>query len=260
MKHAALLPLLYDAQATGGWTAGMVQVTLAMLESVPIRPGAVVLEIGCGLGAVARALQAQWPAAQVTAMDLHPLALGGAQAMAQGSHRPHFVQGNLMHLPFATECADLLLALDSFDQRGVDLTVALRAAHSALRPGGLLLLRVSAHPRLQGAHDVAFNTGRRYARIELQDTLDSVGYAIERISYANTLLAAPVAALRSLDRWRANDTALTESTTSVYASPLANRAVHTALILEAQWLRRANLPVGLSLLVLARKQRLVMDD
>ncbi len=251
MTQAALLPLLYDAHATGGWTAGMVRVTRAMLADVAMPPGATVLEVGCGLGAMAHALQSTWPAAHVIGADIHPQAL----ANATGSHRPDFVQASGLRLPFPAQAIDLLLALDSFDQAGIDLPTALAEARRVLRPGGLLLLRVSAHPRLQGAHDRGFNTGRRYTRAEICYMLKSADYEIERFSYANFLLAAPAVALRTLDNMAGNADELTTAATAVYASAAANRAVHAALALEAAWLRRATLPAGLSLLVLATRNR-----
>lgn len=261
MKQAAFLPLLYDAQATGGWTAGMVRVTRAMLEGAPgcesaarpgvaARPGPIVLEVGCGLGAVAHALQAAYPGACVFGVDLHPLALGGAR----GNERPTFAQADLTQLPFPAFCVDLLLALDSFDQVGVDLQQALAEAHRVLRPNGMLLLRVSAHPCLQGAHDVAFNTGRRYTRAEVAHVLANAGFVIKRKSYANALLAPPTVALRLLDQWRGGETHLSQTAASVYAATTANAAVQAALTLESHWLRRANLPIGLSLMVLAEKR------
>ncbi len=254
MKQASLLPLLYDSRATGGWTAGMVQVTLAMLHGVPIRPGAVVLEVGCGLGAVARAVQNARPAARVIGAELHPLALRAVE----GS-RPAFIQGDLLHLPLPPASVDLLLALDSFDQVGVDLNQALAEAQRVLRPNGLLLLRVSAHPRLQGTHDTAFNTGRRYTLAELHNELLCADYEPKRISYANTLLAPPTVALRLLDRLR-NRAMPTHWASAVYASATANAAIQAALALESLWLCRANLPIGLSLLVLATKRELASDS
>jgi len=250
MKQAELLTLLYNDQATGGWTQGMARITRAILARIPIHPADMVLEVGCGLGKVAHTLQDSHPAAHVTGVEIHPVAL--ANAASHG--RATFVQGNLLHLPFPAACAHLLLALDSFDQVGIDLHQALAEAHRVLRPNGLLLLRVSAHPRLQGAHDVAFNTGRRYTRAEIAAALAHAGYAIERTSYANALLAAPVAALRSLEHVRSINALPTQKSAGVYGSSIANAAIHKALALESAWLRRANLPLGLSLLVLARKQ------
>lgn len=255
MKQATLLPLLYDAQATGGWSTGMVRVTLALLAGYVPPPGAFVLEVGCGLGAVVHALQAAWPAAQLCGVELHPLALAAqprrAPGSLQGMGRPTFVQANLLQLPFAAGCADLLLALDAFDQVGVDLAQALAEARRVLRPGGMLLLRVSAHPRLQGAHDVAFNTGRRYTRAALVQALGAGGFALERVSYANLLLAAPAIALRTAGRWGGSHSPAATGEV-IYSARAANAAIQAALTREAKWLRRANLPAGLSLLVRAR--------
>lgn len=245
------LPLLYDTETTGGWTHGMVAVVESMLGKLSLPPAAQVLEVGCGSGATVRALRRLFPGAHVTGLDLHPLALAHAAAQERagdGSALPALVRGNLLHLPIAGESLDLLLALDSFDQSGVALEVALAEARRVLKPGGLLLLRVSAHAWLQGAHDIAFNTGRRYSRDEIKTALRSTGYEPLHLSYANSLLAPPVIAMRLAQSRLGGG-----GGDSLYASPLANEVVRLALTLEAAWMRRASLPFGLSLLVVAQK-------
>ena len=111
-----------------------------------------------------------------------------------------------------------------------------------------MLLRVSAYSWLQGAHDAAFNTGHRYEPPTLLAALKAADFKIARVTYANTLLASPAIALRLLQRWHI--LALSDST---YTSPWINCLLTMALRLESRWLQKRNLPLGLSLWVLARK-------
>ncbi|MCO5213952.1 MAG: class I SAM-dependent methyltransferase, partial [Caldilinea sp.] len=157
-----LLPSLYEAERVGGWNVGMRAASHAVLARQPLPPGPI-LEIGCGGGAFAAELAEGHPQAVVVGLDLRPEAL--AFAGAQGS-RATWVQGNLLRLPFSDESFALVVALDVVDQKGIDAGQALAGIRRVVRPGGALLLRVSAHAWLYGPHDDAFNTGRRYGLAE----------------------------------------------------------------------------------------------
>ena len=85
----------------------------------------------------------------VVGADLHVQALGAAMDRAPGP----WLRADLQQMPLATESVALLIALDSLDQQGVDLPLALAELYRVLQPGGALLLRVSAHPWLEGPHD-----------------------------------------------------------------------------------------------------------
>ncbi|MGL4650461.1 MAG: class I SAM-dependent methyltransferase [Caldilineaceae bacterium] len=248
MREDSLLPLLYDSASTTGWHGGMVAVTQALLHKVPLPIAPAILEVGCGGGDVLRLLARQFPDAQIVGLDLNDLAVETAQRTSGAQ----VAQANLLRLPFASRTFGLLLALDSLDQREVPLGAALAEVWRVLEPGGLLLLRVSAYPWLYGAHDRAFNTGRRYTGRELRAALKAQGFALVRGTHANTLLAPPVMAQRLLERLRgASRPSATD--VAIYSTPLANHTVHLALQSEAIWLRRASLPAGLSLIAVARK-------
>jgi SAM-dependent methyltransferase len=263
MSEPNLLPLLYDSEATAGWHAGMAAVTRALLPGVRLPVAPRVLEVGCGNGELLRLLATDLPDARLAGMDLSPVAL--RSAAEKGSSEGAAValtQANLLRLPFANQSFDALLALDSFDQSAIDIDAALAEAWRVLRPGGFLLLRVSAYPWLYGPHDRAFNTGRRYAASEVRAALAASGFAVLHLTHANSLLAPPVVALRLLSRM-ANELRsrgilprpkqAAGGSSGVYASPVANRAVELALRAEAAWLRVAPLPAGLSLIALACK-------
>jgi ubiquinone/menaquinone biosynthesis C-methylase UbiE len=242
-----LLPALYQTELTNGWSVGMRRVTHALLPAV--LPAGPILELGCGGGGLLRELAERVPQQTLYGMDRHPLALSAAQLhLAQSAPQVQLTQADLHGLPFAANSFGLICALDTFDQTGVDLTRGLAESWRVLQPQGMLLLRVSAHAWLQGAHDVAFNTGHRYAVGELQRLLHVAGYASLRITYANMLLAPPIVLLRLYQRLYARPLA-----DELYVTAAVNRLLALALRCEARWLRRANLPFGISLYAIARK-------
>ena len=99
-----------------------------------------------------------------------------------------------------TRAAALVVALDVLDQARIDPTKALAEIRRVLRPGGLLLLRVSAYPWLLGPHDRAFGTARRYSRFALAATLVYAGLEPVRLTYANSLLLPVAVAARLAQR------------------------------------------------------------
>ena len=205
-----------------------------------------ILELGCGSGQFLHELHQQQPQAQLVGSDLNPAALSHAQGRNGGSVA--LTQADLAHLPIADQHFALVIAFDVYDQRGVQLDEALAESRRVLRTGGLLMLRVSAHPWLAGAHDRAFNTGRRYHAREVVDALCTAHFTIQRVTYANSILAPAVIPLRLLQRW-----GVVGLTADLYTDSRANQALATALRWEARWLQQHNLPFGISLYILARK-------
>jgi len=244
VTEAALLPYLFGDDETGGWGRGMRAVTHALLAATALPPGPA-LEVGCGGGQFLAELRARLAGRTVYGVDLHPLALSHARRRAG---RAPLAQATLDELPWPADCFALVAALDVFDQQGVDMAAALAEARRVLLPGGLLLMRVSAYPWLYGAHDVAFHTGRRYARRELAAALAGAGLTVERMTYANAGLAAPVIVQRLAQRW-----GLLPWLPGLYGNGGLHGLTAGLLQREAAWLRRGDLPLGLSLYALARK-------
>lgn len=227
-----------------GWSQGMRAISHALLAEQ--LPPTTILELGCGSGQFLHELHQQQPQAQLVGSDLNPAALSHAQQRTGGVVT--LTQADLAHLPFADQHFALVLAFDVYDQRRVQLHEALTESWRVLHARGLLMLRVSAHPWLQGAHDHAFNTGRRYHLREVVDALHAAHFTLQRVTYANSILAPVVIPLRLLQRWGVIGLAA-----DLYTDSRANQALATALRWEAHWLQQHNLPFGISLYILARK-------
>lgn len=246
-QYGAMLPALYSFDQTNGWSKGMRAVTHALLSQVEISPGPI-LEVGCGAGVFCAELTATVPDHTVVGVDMHPLALAFAKNSAGSASK--LARSDLQQLPFAATTFSALIALDTFDQAGVDIAHALRESWRVLRDRGMLILRVSAYPWLEGNHDEAFNTGRRFTASEIESFLHTHGFDLLRMTYANTLLAPPIMLLRLLERWgwaRLNVANRVDSR--------LNTLLEQILKWEADWLQLHNFAYGISLYAVARKQR-----
>lgn len=240
-----LLPLLYAMDQEYGWSQGMRAITHALLAKA-WPPRGPVLEVGCGAGSFLRELQIRHPQSLCVGIDRNGVALAYAD---QQPLTLHLAQADLQQIPFADNHFGLLVALDAFDQRAVNLSRALQESWRLLQPNGVLLVRVSAHAWLHSDHDEAFNTGRRYHRQELTTALRRSGFHIERVTYANSVLALPIIIQRFLQRWQ-----LLPFSSHHDMTPFVNQQVARFLRWEARLLQTLNLPFGISLYVLARKR------
>ena len=220
-------------------------ITHALLDRVTLPAGPVV-EVGFGGGQLLVELEQRYPTDPVMGTDLHPLAL--AQASASLPPTISLCQSALPNLSWPADTLALVVALDVFDQRGVELAAALAESYRVLRADGALVLRLSAHPSLFGAHDIAFHTGQRYTRQQLHDALVTAGFAVQRLTYANTILSPPIATMRFAQRW-----GVLAWQAESYEHGLLHRIAAWLLHREATWLRRADLPWGISLCAVARK-------
>ncbi len=213
----------------------------------------VVLDVGCGAGGTLSRLP--MPA---TSIGLEYDADEVREAGRRGVRR--LVRGSALALPMASGSCDAVLMLDVLEHLAEDGR-ALVEIRRVLSRTGFLLATVPAHPFLWSPHDEAFHHERRYRRSELQTTLTSAGFRIERMSYAFATafplacMIRPTARVLSkfgLARERADDFRL-------LPAPLEDFAFRVTRW-EAAWLRERDLPFGLSLAVVARPDRAIEAD
>lgn len=201
-----------------------------------------VLDAGCGTGAGLEWL-AQY--GQTVGLDLSREAL----ALCQERGLDRLVRGSVDRLPVADRSLDLVTSFDVLYHLWVgDAGGAVREAYRVLRPGGYFLVRVPALRWLQGRHDEAVHTRQRYRRGEVVRLLERAGFTIERASYANTLLLPMVAAKRLAERFTRDGSSDLESTPG-----WLNQSFTLALKLEAKMLHSFDLPIGVSVVALARR-------
>lgn len=234
--------VMYQVERAHWWYRGMRRTMQALLRRY-LAPGRAyrVLDAGCGTGGTTIDLA---DLGSVTGLDFSAEAL--QYAASRGLTR--LVRGSIERLPFPDAAFDVWTSLDVLYHRAVqDEEAALKEGRRVLRPGGLAFFREPAFDWLRGAHDIGIHTERRFTVAGLSREVEAAGFNIEHATYANALLFPLALLKRSLDRLLP----AAPADLSVPPGPI-NSLLEAVVSLEAAIVSRATLPVGLSVLVVAR--------
>lgn len=119
-----------------------------LLEQADLRPGQLVLDVGCGTGTFAVLLKRLHPRIEVVGLDPDPKALARARRKAQQSATPvEFVQGFSDALQFPAHSFDHVFSSYMFHHLEADQKEqTLREIGRVLKPGGCLHLLDFAGP------------------------------------------------------------------------------------------------------------------
>jgi hypothetical protein len=128
---------------------------------------------------------------------------------------------------------------------------ALQIVRRKLRPGGRIVLSAPAYNWLWGQQDIVNQHCRRYTLRTLGDRLQAANFTIERMTYFNTFLFPPIAAVRLVARLTGRQPV--EAGDFAYVSRPSNAALFTLFASERVFLRYFNFPFGVSVFAAARK-------
>lgn len=243
-----LLELTYRAEQSHFWFRGFRQYmspAIARATAGVVAPR--ILDCGCGTGSNLDMLR---PYGRAVGFDL----TGIGPAFAR-EHGHHVAQASIAQIPFATETFDLVTSFDVFQclPDAVERD-AIAEMWRVLKPGGWLLLHVAALEILHGRHSVLSEEVRRYTPSRLRMIVEGGGFRIERLTFDHASLLPIMLPVRLWHRLSAKDgqVPVGEGEITVPAAPI-NAALTALVSLEALALRAVNMPVGSSLMCLARK-------
>ena len=173
------------------------------------------------------------------------------QRHAVASHSNiYYVIGQLEATPLLTGAFDVVLALDVLEHVDDD-AAGLREAVRLLNPAGLLVVTVPAFPSLWGSQDVVNQHRRRYTKDALHEVFVRAHLPRPRVSYFNSILFPPIAAIR----WARRALGLNERARTDFEDNrpgLVNEALAALFGLERYLVDRIPMPWGVSLLAVVR--------
>src|SRR5215468_9492826 len=215
-------------------------------DSQKARPGASltdsrVLDIGCGAGATMDHLKRF---GRPHGIDLSEIPLKFSRR--RGHQR--LLRASATELPYDSESFELVTALDVIEHLDDDVK-GLSEIHRVLKPGAPAVIFVPAFQSLWGPNDDQSGHKRRYRLPQLQAAARIAGLKVERISYSNFAMFLPI----WLGRKLLNLLGRTEASENRINHPLINNTLAWLFASEANWLRKHQLPFGVSIVCVVRK-------
>jgi len=229
------------------WFVGRRRIFLALLDRnlAPAHPGAGrrVLDVGCGAGGMLGPLGRY---GDVVGIDTEPAMVAlcrerGFDARVGSATQP------------LGEGHDLICLFDTIEHVGDDV-LALRRCREALAPGGLACVSVPAYQFLFANNDRVVHHQRRYTPGLLRRRMAQAGLEPVHVSCFNTLLlpviVPVVLAKKAAERFV--DPGDTTNLSAPVPGPL-NRLLTAVMSAERHWVPRVEVPVGHSIVALARR-------
>jgi SAM-dependent methyltransferase len=234
--------LLDEIEEDHWWFVGKRMILRALLRDLP--NGSKLLDLGCGTGGVLR----DWMDRSVcVGVDRSGLAL----AICARRGFDTLARADLTRLPFRQESFDAVLLIDVIEHLDDDVAF-LRSAAELVGPGARVVISVPAFQMLWSQHDVTFQHRRRYRASQLERVVRSAGLEPERITYTNALLF-PVAAIWRVLSYRLGAGRFAPKHDFWPIPRWLNAILVQIYRLESWLLARANLPVGVSVVCIARR-------
>ncbi|MBE7414639.1 MAG: class I SAM-dependent methyltransferase [Deltaproteobacteria bacterium] len=236
---------MYELEDSFWWFRGKDAVLLGLLEKIGAgaKSEKRILDEGGGTGRVLAGLEGYGKA---YGLDFSPIALEfcGRRGIEK------VVRGTGAALPFRDGAFDFVTSVDFLYHRNVrDDRKVLAEMARTLKSGGRLILSEPAFMFLYGPHDEAQHGKKRYNASEIKELMSSCGLVIEKLSYFNFILFPFFLAHRLRKKW----SGIRSESDVRKINPLLNRLLFSCLRLEAGLLGSINLPVGSSVICMARK-------
>ena len=248
-EHApeAILLELPSAIHKHPWWTARARLTIRLLASLGIAPGATVLDAGCGWGTTLDALDRA--GYRASGMDISRKTL--EQLDRPG--RALFVADLARDMAQPVASFDAVLALDVIEHIDDDRGAVARLAR-LVRPGGVLIVSVPALPEFFSEFDAVQGHRRRYLPPSLRDAFNGSPLAVDRVFWWGQWLVPILRRQRMKTKRQAGD-----SPSQTYARYLALPPwpapwiMSLAFALEERPALRGRLHTGTSLFAVARR-------
>lgn len=229
------------------WFRGLRRNARLLLEhALRHRGSARILDCGSGTGR-----NLEWLNEYGVAVGVERSATG--LAIARSSRRQRLVQGTVARLPFADSSFDVATSFDVLYCLEDEVEhQAVREMWRVLKPGGFVLVNAAALDMLHGSHSALTMERRRYTPRRLSSLLTNAGFGIERMTFTNMTTFPITLAVRAVDRLSGRAHEASDADLRVPPAPI-NAFFSAAVALDGALLRVVNLPIGTSLMCVARK-------
>lgn len=159
--------------------------------------------------------------------------------------------GNLDKLNFSDNSFDLVTLLEVLEHVDDDMN-GLKEVNRILKPKGIFFISVPAFPFLWSSHDYASHHKRRYTKSDLLKKLTESGFRVLNITYFDSFLFPVILIYRFWTNMRGKEP---YKSNFIDYPWVVNGFLKLIFCSEAFFLKYFNFPLGVSLLVIAKKKK-----
>lgn len=247
---------LYDLEENYWWFKGHRLISFMLLEKYITKKKNKILDIGCGTGINLNQLKkyGEVHGSDVSAKALEFCKLRGISNVKLSSAENLKFPSN--YYDIVTSFGVLCCVQDDFQ--------SLREMFRVCKSNGIIFISTPAIPflfsRFKTEHDLSQHTTRRHSKKRLERVVESAGFKIKRITYANMFLCPLVILHRIIKKIIKPDVKIENAKSDMKKMPYAiNGFLFNILRFESFLIKRLNLPIGLTLLCVAEKPARVKD-
>jgi SAM-dependent methyltransferase len=224
------------------WFAARREIIADQLEALKLPADARILEVGCGTGGN---LEMLGRFGQVSAVEPDEESIRYAGERTAVKVLPGFLPDGL---PSFEEQFDLVAAFDVIEHVNDD-GASVQALANLLRPGGRFIATVPAYQWMWSRHDELHHHKRRYGLQAFRRLFDDAGLRVRKATHFNALLFPLIGGVRIAK----NLARIDNGEDDAMPSALVNGMLHRLFGSEKGILRHADLPFGVSILLIAER-------
>ncbi|MBM4286160.1 MAG: class I SAM-dependent methyltransferase [Deltaproteobacteria bacterium] len=157
------------------------------------------------------------------------------------------IQGDMQSSPFRSNFYDFVFCLEVCEHVENDQKI-IDEIYRILKPGGRALITVPALPILWGSHDEMSGHFRRYKKKEFSRLLQTPGFNLLKLTYAQFIFFFPLFVSRRLKKMKGQ-----QKRDAFQVKPIVNRLLHFLVRIEYHFLKYFSLPLGTNLLGIVEK-------
>ena len=216
-----------------------------ILKKFNLKKGLRVLDVGCGTGAVLDFLKNF--GFDAAGIDMSSEALKYCRAKNLKAH-----YGMADKIDFPDNSFDIIFALDVLEHLDDDIG-AVAEVYRVLKKDGLFIATVPAHNFLWSYHDEALHHKRRYSKGEFGELIASK-FKIKLLSWIHFYIFLPISILRIIKKTTGDKASGSDVKRLNYFLNLIAKICYLPELLYFKIFNK--LPVGVSLVVVAKKEQL----
>lgn len=241
----------FQLESSYWWFRGQRDILVDCLQRLGSNSSSRILDAGCGTGKNLEAVS--------NALSLHSVGFDISEwAMPYLRERQlarRVCQASINEIPLPDETFDLVYSLGVIECAEVQEEKAFAELWRVTKPGGHILLVVSAYQWLLAPHDRPIHAIRRYDQAQLKKLISTKPGGILSITHLYPILFPWLAGYRLFKRWSSSGEDMPQESDLRPLPNWLNQILYQTVQIERRMLNKIRFPFGTSLLAIVKKEK-----